>query len=713
MSRTVRLALVMNGGISLAVWMGGVAKELDLAVRASQGRRDGLPEEDLPQFEKWRELCTAHGGVTIEIDIVAGTSAGGLNGTLLATSYGLGAALPDLKQMWRTSASISPGALLPPATESSSILDGAFFATKVREVLGAIRDGSGAGAVSSPITLFVTGTALGNHLRSYEDSFQQGFRSPDHRRVYRFRSQPPSGEANEFEKSFEALGLAARASAGFPVAFAPVEESRELLALARGPQDFRGWLMDGGVLDNAPFGPVLEEIVTRPVDTDVHRIVVYVVPSDGGGSPAPVAPAPPTAAGPSPSWFTVLRSALSFPGEADFRDDLEELTRIFATADAQRGAALLALRAAVDSTVSNDVSDALRAGSTFLREQYAAQQPRYDQAAFVERIQGRTGKAIRLAPVLGADSEGSGPVPDELGAFGHSAAERMVRNMLADLRQRLEETGPSEELGDGAGGVSAALGALVQQREGLEDAVVVEAAAFDGPAIGDLVTRALARGAEARRDQLSSAIEAYARAVGASGAVATEAVMAVEIVTQALAPQVRSAPPPFQLLRLGPDNVSPLAPSAAGIGDQKLYGTRLGHFGAFGKEEWRTWDWGWGRLDVAAQLGRALGLATDEIRDLQQGVWQVEGDGQDLEAATVKVGNFPEEELRRSFGSETVDGLLDSAARMLHSKQADLPELVATVAPKLGTTLRTRFSLSPLWLVPGITIRRKLRRFFR
>jgi hypothetical protein len=32
----VRLALVLNGGVSLAVWMGGVTHEIDLLRRASR-----------------------------------------------------------------------------------------------------------------------------------------------------------------------------------------------------------------------------------------------------------------------------------------------------------------------------------------------------------------------------------------------------------------------------------------------------------------------------------------------------------------------------------------------------------------------------------------------------------------------------------------------------------------------------------------------------
>jgi len=35
----LRLALVLNGGVSLAVWMGGVAFELNRLVRETQPRR--------------------------------------------------------------------------------------------------------------------------------------------------------------------------------------------------------------------------------------------------------------------------------------------------------------------------------------------------------------------------------------------------------------------------------------------------------------------------------------------------------------------------------------------------------------------------------------------------------------------------------------------------------------------------------------------------
>lgn len=80
---TIRLALVMNGGVSLAVWMGGVTRELDIARRASLGQPPpaGASSDQRDHHEFWRDAFTT-ANKRLEIDIIAGTSAGGLNGAL-------------------------------------------------------------------------------------------------------------------------------------------------------------------------------------------------------------------------------------------------------------------------------------------------------------------------------------------------------------------------------------------------------------------------------------------------------------------------------------------------------------------------------------------------------------------------------------------------------------------------------------------------------
>jgi hypothetical protein len=78
----VRLAMALNGGVSLAVWMGGVAVELDRARRAHKGAE---PRESLEPLELYTAICGAFQRRFV-VDIMSGASAGGLNGSLLAAA---------------------------------------------------------------------------------------------------------------------------------------------------------------------------------------------------------------------------------------------------------------------------------------------------------------------------------------------------------------------------------------------------------------------------------------------------------------------------------------------------------------------------------------------------------------------------------------------------------------------------------------------------
>ena len=84
----IRIALVMNGGVSLAVWMAGVAHELDLIRRATTEGSPPSQEYDEPVARRWRDLLQRPGADPrrLVVDVIAGTSAGGLNGALFAQS---------------------------------------------------------------------------------------------------------------------------------------------------------------------------------------------------------------------------------------------------------------------------------------------------------------------------------------------------------------------------------------------------------------------------------------------------------------------------------------------------------------------------------------------------------------------------------------------------------------------------------------------------
>ena len=101
--KELRIALVCFGGVSLAVYMHGITKEILKLVRASSvlhaiadraeraqatflAQRDASdPEYDTEgaYFELLRELGRKV-ELRVVVDIIAGASAGGINGTMLA-----------------------------------------------------------------------------------------------------------------------------------------------------------------------------------------------------------------------------------------------------------------------------------------------------------------------------------------------------------------------------------------------------------------------------------------------------------------------------------------------------------------------------------------------------------------------------------------------------------------------------------------------------
>src|ERR1700754_2820994 len=111
MGRTqIRLGLVFQGGVSLAVWMSGMAHEIDLLRRAGAPDRDELPADAGPALRGWRSLCDDL-DIDVIVDVVAGTSAGGINGAVLASAIAAGNPLPSLKELWVRGAQLARGQL--------------------------------------------------------------------------------------------------------------------------------------------------------------------------------------------------------------------------------------------------------------------------------------------------------------------------------------------------------------------------------------------------------------------------------------------------------------------------------------------------------------------------------------------------------------------------------------------------------------------------
>ncbi|AGH49126.1 MULTISPECIES: patatin-like protein [Sphingomonadales] len=108
--KELRLALVCYGGISLAVYMHGITLEVWRLARASRAFHAG---EDCAAGSEsiYRELLETierETGVRLRvlIDIVAGASAGGINGVFLAQAIARGQSLEPLTELWLEKADV-------------------------------------------------------------------------------------------------------------------------------------------------------------------------------------------------------------------------------------------------------------------------------------------------------------------------------------------------------------------------------------------------------------------------------------------------------------------------------------------------------------------------------------------------------------------------------------------------------------------------------
>lgn len=734
----IRIALVLNGGVSLAVWMGGVTHELDLIRRASgpAGAPKAQPyDEELAT--RWRELCRRGGERRrLVVDVIAGTSAGGLNGSLLATAISHGSTLdpggdedengdavrgPWLRQRWVGLGSLDVGKLVPDfGVASSSVLDGKYFLKELKKLLDGVAK-AGKTSAGDPVTLFVTASGLGVQQFEAKDAAGQRFAVPDHRYLFCFTSEKAAvydGKKRAFSVSTknglrdtELLARAARASASFPAAFGPVLETPTMAAAPPRVQPAQAesgaWLVDGGVLDNAPFGPVLDVVARRPVTGRASRYVLYVVPSAGIGTAAETRLTDAN----EPNWRVAAMSAVKFPREVDFRSDVEQLERLLLEADASWSDSQRLFDRCVEQQVERD---RLRQAAGLLQPAYARGRAAggvweavtiatHDQSTVLDAATALS--EAEIDEILGTKHPW---VPDPDGkvlpltrdasgmpcwAWGTGAAERVVRLVLRSLRTKIANA-PREQRADLERRLKATSDSL-QKVQAVRDALSEELAEADldlQPAGGaEAVAVALNDIFEALQVQRALGDE-FAALIEVVGVDVVETALEVEIVsrcTSARTPQQRSAP--FQFLRLGPDiplkllDALPAGSIANDLKERILYGSQVGHFGAFGAADWRRWDWLMGRLHCVAHLGAMLGAEPDWIRETQRLV---------LESEEWKLDDVAErvQRLARDFPVDAGMAALTTMRDELNTS----PEGIATTSGLADRMIEVSGGLSPV-----------------
>jgi hypothetical protein len=322
--RELRLALGMRGGVSLAVWIGGACAEIDELRRAGPG--DG---------SFWTGQLGGAGYHSVNVDVMAGASAGGLNAVLFAAAQHYGFPFERIREIWLDKGDIR-GLMRPDAPESPSLLDGdnGFLQVMFIELCRLVDEANGLGA-SDPdastagdrpsrptIDVRLSATHVEPIVRRTPSPNDEQLSVNRSAAAFRFRHTaghdwmpsdfppyaPPGDDAarRRLEAALWRLVLAARATSSFPVAFeaASVRSVRPRSFSERRP-DATGWqvdafgvfsdardddddfmVLDGGWLDNIPLKRALEAIAGAPAEGPTSRYLVYLQPGE------PTAPAP-------------------------------------------------------------------------------------------------------------------------------------------------------------------------------------------------------------------------------------------------------------------------------------------------------------------------------------------------------------------------------------------------------------------------------------
>jgi patatin-related protein len=351
--REIRLGLVCYGGVSLAIYMHGMTKELQKLVIASRALEADPENNTLPKGSSehayWEVLKEAQrrspdaAMPRVVIDVVAGTSAGGINGVILCKALAHNLSQDSLRDLWFEKGDI--GELLGGSffketarvtgfikdlleNDAQGLLDGNAMLGWLLDALKQM-DGNWStyhplpGEAHSlmpedhPLQLFVTTTDYFGYRQYMTINDPPAVSERRNRHVLNFNYERRGGETTtQFDEKYNgALAFAARSTSSFPGAFPPLRlaDAKELPADVKdkffrayelsGADPSETYFIDGGVLNNYPFQPAIDAIVKLRAESEVHRYLLYLQPDPGEAVQNPT--------GGPPNYFGTIWAGLS------------------------------------------------------------------------------------------------------------------------------------------------------------------------------------------------------------------------------------------------------------------------------------------------------------------------------------------------------------------------------------------------------------------
>ncbi len=329
----VRFGIVLYGGVSLAIYINGVVQELLKMVQATSpdylgdvsastrsiyrelGQSLGLPP--VPPNGRASEADKIH--TRFIVDVISGTSAGGINGVFLAKALAQQQELNQIQQLWITEGDISSllndKESVPPRftqqTPPQSLLNSQRMYVKLLEALQSMDAAFPTGkALVDEVDLYVTATDLRGHVRPLPLEEGRIFERK-HKAVFHFSYSHSNPISDFIPANNPFLAFAARCTSSFPAAFEPMALTdiddvlwrkgiRDLDPQTGNTSESELWshfyhdylretglpsvpfphrcFADGGYLDNKPFSFVIEKMSERQPILPALRKLIYIEP---------------------------------------------------------------------------------------------------------------------------------------------------------------------------------------------------------------------------------------------------------------------------------------------------------------------------------------------------------------------------------------------------------------------------------------------------
>ncbi|MFT3854052.1 MAG: DUF3376 domain-containing protein [Ilumatobacteraceae bacterium] len=282
---TLRLALGMRGGVSLAVWIGGAAAEID-ELRVARA------DADQQRGAFHRQLLDLGGYTDVEVDVMSGASAGGLNAVLACSAMIGRRRVAEMRETWMRVAGLRELLESDVGTDHDrrSLLGGEYFRNRVLDEVHRLRQpppDTTIAALDHRLEVFLSATVHhGVHVQIEDDDY-----SPDAARrsggLFHFRHLAATPSTSDLvgaapEVVDAQLADAARTTASFPTAFEPVRfdcgAMPGVLLLPAIPTSAM-WLLDGGIVDNIPVAHAIEGVPDVPAIDVTDRWLIYLQPS--------------------------------------------------------------------------------------------------------------------------------------------------------------------------------------------------------------------------------------------------------------------------------------------------------------------------------------------------------------------------------------------------------------------------------------------------